>query len=62
MLQHWDIDRWNQHSLIKDLTKYQQNLRTRIFGGERAGIAGQRGTLPTKKSDSSDLGQGLSDP
>ena len=33
MLQPWDIYRWNQHSLIKDLTKYEPNLRTRNFGG-----------------------------
>ena len=31
MLQPWDIYRWNQHSLIKDLTNPDPDLRTRIF-------------------------------
>ena len=31
MLEPWDIFCWNQHSQIKDLTKYEPNLRSRIF-------------------------------
>ena len=31
MLQPWDIYRWNQHSLIKDLTNHDPDLRSRIF-------------------------------
>ena len=31
MLEPWDIFCWNQHSRIKDLTKYEPNLRTRNF-------------------------------
>ena len=39
MLQPWDIYQSNQHSLIKDLTNHDPDLRSRIFlVGEGGGI------------------------
>ena len=40
MLQPWDIYRWNQHSLIKDLTNHDPDLRSRfiLVGGRGGGM------------------------